>query len=138
MKIVNEFPPNYQLIREVFRNCDEFKPIFSYGDIIYNPYNINVTPDLEVHEEVHMKQQGEDVEGWWNRYLIDKDFRLKQEIEAYGTQFHWVKSKIQNRILVEWSKEKMAQALSGDMYGNLLSYGEAESKIRNYAKSLNK
>ncbi len=135
MKIVNEFPPNFTNIEFVFPNLREHKPIFAYGDTIYNPYEIEVGKDLEIHEEVHSKQQGDDPETWWNKYLTDTEFRLSQEIEAYGTQYAFAKKYV-NRKLSDWLKDKLAKALSGKLYGELLSFQEAESKIRNYAKNI--
>lgn len=135
MKILNKYPPNYSLIQTVFKNCEEFKSIFCYGDTVYNPFEIEVTKDLEVHEEVHQKQQGGDPDGWWMQYLTDPQFRLEQEIAAYGTQYA-LAFKVAPRKISDWVKEKCAQSLSSELYGNLLSYGEAESKIRNYAKNL--
>lgn len=134
MKISIDYPPLYQAIKEVLPNHG--KSIFCHGDTIYNPYNLEITEDLKVHEAVHQKQQGDNPNLWWSNYLSDKDFRLQQEIEAYGTQYAWVKKLDMKWVIKDWMKEKMAQALSGESYGNLISYAEAESKIRNYAKSI--
>lgn len=134
MKIVEEYPPNYNEIFQVFPNLEEHRPIFAYGDTIYNPFKVKVTPDLEVHESTHTKQQGNSPEIWWTKYLFDKHFRLEQEIEAYGEQLRFIQGKVGGK-LYDWVKQKMAEALSGELYGNLLTYGEAESKIRNYAKN---
>jgi hypothetical protein len=136
MKVSNTYPPNYDSILAVFPNLKAHKPIFCYGDTIFNPFNAEITPDLEAHEEVHSKQQGHDPHLWWGRYLTDKEFRLSQEIEAYGTQYALISKLVDDRKLVEWFKEKTAQALSGELYGNLLTYGQAVSKIRNYAKKV--
>lgn len=138
MKISNHPPPNYELILTTFPIAvlKKSKPIFAYGNIIYNPFNVNITKDVEIHEEVHEKQQGGNPDSWWAKYLMDKEFRLSQEIEAYGTQLAFIQKLIDSPSLANWKKEKMAEALSGELYGNLLSYGEAESKIRNYAKHL--
>lgn len=133
MKIKNEYPPNFNMI-QMYLPLGDSKPIFCYGDTIYNPFEQEVTKDLEIHEEVHQKQQGNNIEEWWGRYLAEPEFRLQQEIEAYGTQYAFVKQ-ITHGELREWLKEKMAQALSGEMYGSIISYQKAESAIRNYAKN---
>lgn len=133
MKVENLYPPNIDLIR-----LSDLKPnetiLFCYGDTIYNPNNIKILPDVEYHEAVHIKQQGENKDLWWSRYLTEKQFRLEQEIEAYGEQYKFNKKFIKNNKLLKWRLEKMAQALSSETYGNLLNYFQAESKIRNYAK----
>lgn len=145
MIISEKPPPNFADIKAVFpevdQNLDTIKPIFTWGNTIHNPYKAKITSDLEAHEEVHERQQGMYPEVWWFKYLSDEEFRLEQETEAYGTQYAFVKkqleeSDIPNMKLLEWMKDKMAEALSGQLYGNMLSYGEAESKIRHFAKNL--
>jgi len=137
MKIIKEYPPNMGDIRRTFIAVDNHKPIFAYGNIIYNPHDVKITPDLEAHEQVHCDQQGDYPDVWWFRYLSDRDFRFEQELEAYGTQYAFVKKHINNSKLLDWGLDKMAEALSGELYGNLIGYGEARSKIRNFAKNLN-
>ncbi len=133
MKIVTEFPPNFEIIKLSLGNIEEHTPIFCYGDTIYNPFNIDVTPDLEMHEEVHSQQQGADPATWWHYYLQDRDFRLKQEIEAYGKQYA-LALKIAPRKLSDWVKEKCAQSLSSELYNLGITYHQAESLIRKQAK----
>lgn len=136
MKILEQFPPNYALIKVAFPAIENHKPIFCYGDTIYNPFKITITADLDAHEAVHSNQQGDNPETWWNRYCTDPQFRLEQEIEAYGVQYKFIQDKKIPSKLFEWIKDRMVSALSGGVYGNLLTYGEAESKIRNYAKKI--
>lgn len=135
MKIEKLFPPNFEKLKLAFPEYEKYKPIFCYGDTIYNPFNIEITPDLDIHEQVHSQQQGNDVEGWWNRYIQDEKFRLEQEVAAYGHQYKFLKERIPKRFYI-YGLETMAMALSGEMYGNLVTYGQAESRIRNYAKNL--
>lgn len=135
MKTSNLFPPNYSLILSFFPQCEERKAIFAYGDTIYNPFNVSISPDLEVHESVHAKQQGSNPEVWWIRYCSEPEFRLQQEIEAYGTQYSFVKRNTPNKYS-DWLKEKLAEALSGPLYGSLLSKSSAESKIKRFARSI--
>lgn len=131
LKISRELPPNYRTITDSLG--DVGKALFCYGDTIYNPFNRTITPDLEIHEEVHSKQMGDNPDVWWYNYLTDSDFRLTQELQAYATQYAFVKNIIRGQLL-SWSLKKMAEALSSKAYGNLLSLGEAETKIKNYAK----
>ena len=79
MKIIRDYPPNIEAIRAEF----ELNPrvVFTYGETIYNPGGGKITDDLMVHEETHAKQQGDDPGAWWDRYLVDVDFRLNQEVE---------------------------------------------------------
>ncbi len=136
MKIVESYPPNWQLIKIALPLCERSEPIFSFGGVIYNPFKRVITKDLEVHEGVHEVQQGINPTGWWNQYLTDSAFRLQEEIEAYGVQLAYFKKNANNGKLTEWLWYKMAEALSGETYGNLISLAEAKSKIRNYAKTV--
>lgn len=133
MKISEKYPPNYDEIVQALGKVDG--AVFCYGDTIYNPFKRNITPDIEVHEAVHMKQQGNMPEVWYMKYLYDPKFRLEQEIQAYGEQYAFIKKYMKGDLLA-WGLEKMAQALSGKEYGNLLSYNEAEAKIRLASKNV--
>lgn len=134
MKIVDGYPPNFKAIQEVFTDIEKHKPCFCYGDTIYNPYGIDISPDLEHHESIHTKQQASNPELWWYNYLYKKDFRLSQELEAYGEQYLFVKKHVPNNRLRKWKLEHFAKAVSSELYGNLITYYQAESAIRNYGK----
>ncbi len=137
MKIINEYPPNYAQVVQYLGSVEDSKPFFAYGDTIYNPFKQEITKDFEIHEETHSKQQGGNPHNWWYKYLTEPEFRLEQEIEAYGTQYAYVKT-IANRKITDWLKENFAKALSGPLYGNLLTYHQAESRINRYAKEYEK
>ena len=135
MKIVEKFPPNWTQIQLALKIKD--KPIFCYGDTIYNPYKEEVTPDRHYHEYIHSEQQEKiGIQNWWEQYLTNTDFRLNQELEAYGEQLIWVKKHVTDRKFIQMMLENYADALSSGTYGNMLEYGEAESKLRNYAKKM--
>jgi hypothetical protein len=133
MKIEISYPPNYEEIKKHFPELEDFRPLFCYGDIIYNPFGYEVTKDLIIHENVHSKQQGRDVKGWYDKYFNDPKFRIDQEIPAYGEQFRYIKNnfnyKLQKKFL-----DHICFSLSGEFYGNMVSFQEAEQKIRNYIK----
>lgn len=133
MEIKETYPPNYDQIKEYFPNLQSHQPIFAYGKVIYNPFKVNVTPDLEYHESIHSRQQGEYPDVWWYQYFTDLNFRLEAELEAYCEQYKFALDNGVTGKLKEWIREKIALALSGDLYGNLISYGEADSKLRHYA-----
>lgn len=142
MKISPTFPPNFELIKAAFPAVVDSGSIFCYGDTIFNPYERTITPDLECHEMVHQKQQGDFPDAWWNRYIVDQAFRLEQEIEAYGLQYLFVKQLLQEdqsvrgkAKLLDWFRGKFVEALSGETYGRMISYQEADSKLRHYAKN---
>lgn len=131
MKIINTFPPNIDLICTFLDVPTD--ATFAYGNIIYNPSGKELSQDIIQHEQIHERQQAESPDVWWAKYLSDRDFRLKEETQAYGMQYAFAQQHVKSRKLLEWAKESMALALSGAAYGKLCTYGEAESRIRNYA-----
>lgn len=147
--IEHTFPPNWDIIRAALPHANETHT-FCYGHTIYVPDGHDLLPDIVYHEQIHMRQQGSDPQGWWIRYCTNERFRLSQELEAYGEQYRLVKDRLNEEAdrlahegkrlgagknnLLKWSLERMARALSGEAYGSLLSLPEAESKIRRYAK----
>jgi hypothetical protein len=152
LPVIGGFPPNYDVILMAIPEvADNHAVIFTYDGAIYNPYGKEITQELQIHEAVHVKQQGSDPDGWWIRYLKDKQFRLEQEAEAYGEQYHFAKIAVSmadeaaqkegkhlsagKNNLLKWGLESMALALSGPSYGNLISYGEAEARIRNFGRA---
>lgn len=133
MKILNEFPPNYAEIKKRININEEDLPVFTYSSTIFNPGNQKITPDLIIHEEVHQRQQGSEPEVWWDQYLTDIPFRLEQELMAYAIQFAFIK-KNHSCKGQKYFLEKMAEYLSGPMYGGIITYHEAEARIRRMAK----
>lgn len=151
MPIVVDFPPNFSLIKDALPLASKLYT-YSYAGKIYNPSGNEVMLDRQYHELVHWEQQQEfgDADKWWYEYLINADFRLKMEIEAYGKQYAFAKERIENAVasaseegkrlaagknnLLKFIKEDMARALSGEEYGSLISYGQAETLIHRYGK----
>lgn len=138
IKISNKFPPNWDIISATFPQAEAHKAVFCYGGTLYNPFGSTITPDLEIHEQKHSEQQGENPFEWWYKYCSDHNFRKEQEIEAYGTQVAYAVQKLGKSKLTDWLLDKCAEALSSDLYKIGLSFGEAKSKIRNYSKNVGK
>ena len=132
MQTTNKFPPNYEAIKKAFPAC-EWKACFCYGDTIYNPFQIKLTPDLCEHEEVHSKRQGNNPELWWEKYISDPIFRLDEEIAAFSRQYEVMKPLFTNKGNKAFLTQ-IAKALSSDVYGNIITLQEAESRVRNFAK----
>lgn len=128
MKIVNAFPPNFLLIIEHFPEAKRRGAIFTYGDTVYAPRGVVVTPSLKYHETVHVNQQtaiGPDV--WWRRYIDDVQFRFEQEVEAHRREYQWFASNSpysKNQALHDISSR-----LSGKLYGKLVTQDEAKRRI---------
>ncbi len=150
MPIIVDLPPNFTLIKTALPLASNMHT-YSYDGKIYNPSGAELGADRQYHELVHWEQQQAcgNADKWWYEYLIDPDFRLAQEIEAYGRQYAFAKERIENaqasvakgkrlaagkNNLLKFIKEDMSRALSGQEYGNLIGYSAAESAIQKYGK----
>ena len=136
MQVVKAFPPNYEKVIATFPAVEKMHGVvFTYGDIIYYPYQKKAIADhLIVHERTHSRQQGDNPADWWDRYLIDVDFRLSQELEAYRRQYAYYIAKNHNLNDRAWFIDALAGDLSGAMYGNLVTKLEAMEIIKNLWK----
>lgn len=94
MNIVIAYPPNIAEIRTRFRLPPGAGIIFAYGDTIYNPDGISISPFLLAHEQTHQRQQGCDPAGWWHRYLADLPWRLDQELEAHRVEYRATRGRL--------------------------------------------
>lgn len=133
MKTLRQLPPNIDQIQRHF----DINPrvIFTYGDTIYNPGGGKIDPSLMVHEEVHMLQQGDDPQGWWDKYVTDVQFRLDQEVEAYRTQYKFYlenycmkNGKVRRSRLSKFIR-RVAGDLSSSIYGGIVTYDQAVELI---------
>lgn len=133
MKIVIDFPPNYKAIDDRFHIHNNLV-VFAYGDKIFNPKGLNLQDHIVAHEETHGRQHAAypgGPEAWWNRYLIDNRFLLSQEVEAYATQFKFVRDKYGRQTARDILK-KISHDLSSSIYGHIVSFDEAKSLIKNH------
>lgn len=130
MQILTQFPPNIETIRKRFELEGFPTAIFTYGDTIYNPTGLDISPDLMRHEEIHEKQQQVlGVEQWWDLYLKDDAFRLTQEVEAYQAQYQSIADSPRQyrRIFLT----EIAKNLSSKLYGSIINKDTAKELIKN-------
>ena len=134
--VKHEIPPNWEDIIKHFPIVAEAKDrvVFTYAPYIYVPGGQRLNPDVYVHETIHLKQQGDNPVDWWITYLNDPEFRLSQELEAYGAQLAMFNDS-GNRVF-EYMKDRLAQDLSSEFYRHIIPFGEAASKIRRIARSI--
>lgn len=129
MKIVQDYPPNIEAIKKRFDV--PYEACFTYGDTLYNPHGGAIDEALMKHEETHMRQQKKiGVEKWWEFYLGSRDFRLSQEIEAYQNQYREQKKYYKDRNKLNRYLQRLAQDLSSEMYGKIMTLSEARKVIR--------
>lgn len=127
MKIIHTPPPIFPTLQKKFGVKWDQGIIVTYFPHVY--CKTDISPDLVIHEGVHLTQQEEmGVEAWWDRYLSDPHFRLSQELEAYQVQYRWAIDNM-NRQGRKQLLRKCAKDLSGDIYGRIISYQDAYDKI---------
>lgn len=123
-KISNEIPEIYKKCHEVFGVNWEDGLIITYGDTVYCSSELD--PSLIIHEGVHVKQQKEmGPEKWWDKYFVDKEFRLSQEVEAYKAQIRYIKLNVKDRNTAFKICHKIWQDMVR-MYGGMCTYEEAK------------
>ena len=111
-------------------NPDINKVVVTYGDIYYIPGGWVMPSHLVVHELVHTRQQGNNPDSWWDKYLSDVDFRLFQELEAYKEQYKFICKKLKDRNKQNLFLVDFARILSGPTYGNSITQKEAFERLR--------
>ncbi len=132
---VVDYPPNIEEIYAVFgKENIEGKPvIFAYGDSIYNPTDSHISDDVRAHEYVHLRQHGHTREGaaaWWAKYLVDPEFRLSQESEAYQGQYEYFCRMFKDKNTRARYLTAKAEEFSSALYGNIISFKAAGRVIQ--------
>ena len=124
-----EYPPNFNEIRQFNPPKNAY---FPYYPDIYNPGGKEIPEDIIFHEKCHLAQQTKfpSPDIWWTKWLVDKQFRQEQEVEAFALQVQWIKKHINNKAYKDCLNE-CAENLSRN-YKLGLSKSEAESLIRHY------
>jgi len=98
--------------------------IFVFKDKIFS--NLKEIPyDVVIHERTHLDQQFKiGAKKWIELYITDKEFRLKQELEAYREQLKEVRKTGDREeyahILVECCRN-----ISSPLYGKMITFQEA-------------
>ena len=133
MKILNEKPPIFEEIHAAGMAPTD-NAIYAYGDTIYNPGGREIPDHTIAHEETHCRQQGDNPDAWWGRYLDDQYFRIDQEAEAYAVQFKFICQKIKDRNQRDKILHDMARVLSSPTYGSVIGAQAAYSLIKEKTK----
>ncbi len=91
--IINERPPNFDQIQAAFPKAENPGVLFAYDGNIYNPSGIVIPPALIAHEEVHLnRQRNGGPNSWWDKYLVDSEFRYNEELLAHAAEFKMQRS----------------------------------------------
>lgn len=112
---------DFPFIEEYRKQFDITKyTIFAGGDAIYTDYPL--TPDLLVHELVHLRQQEEiGLKEWVYDFLYTPAKRLEYELEAYREQLQSIKDR-NHRARI---RHESSINLSSSLYGNIINFTDA-------------
>lgn len=127
LKIKEEFPPNYELLKEALNPPEQ--AIFCYGNTIYNPSNRELHLDVIEHESIHSQRQGNTPDAWYAQYLTNEEFRKEEELIAYRHQLKFAETQGITSEIREWLIGNMAEALSRD-YKLDLTTSQAKTLLR--------
>ena len=123
-------PPNFAAIVKRFPAAIKRGTIFTYGKEIYVTDNKDLPRSLIAHEVVHVDQQavmGRDA--WWDRYLLDKEFRFQMELAAHIMEYATL-AQGAGRHERRAGLVKIAKRLSGPLYGNMTTLAKARELIK--------
>jgi hypothetical protein len=130
LKIVVSKPPNWDELNAVFNLEAKRGLLFTYGDTVFNPDGVAISPAIMAHEEVHKDQQGNDIEGWWQRYIVDINFRLNQELEAHRREWKVYKQMVKDRNYRSAYLSYISSRLASSLYGNVVTSKDAKQLIK--------
>ena len=129
IEIIKEKPP-FLLQLQMAGLKPKEDTIFPFSLKIYNPSGKPIPQDIMIHEAIHIRQQGKNPKEWWDRYILDKNFRLGQELLANREQYKFICKLTKDREKRNKALVAMAKNMSGEVYGKIISYQEAFEKIK--------
>lgn len=134
MRVIDGRPPNFDAILKAFPLAGNRGVCIAYGWDLFvigshgNPKA--VSPEiLLAHEPVHALQHEAypgGVELWWDRYMIDADFRFSQELPAHIAEYRYLIDLAHSR---KRTLREIAAKLAAPLYGNMRSAQECERLI---------
>ena len=133
MEVIIDRPPIYDKAAKVFPL--QGREIFAWEDKIYNPGGFKIPTWLIAHEYIHSKQQMDDTghwnaEAWWDRYLVDMEFRFQEELEAHQAEYREFCEHNRDRNKRLQYKRVVAKKLAAPLYGNMITAFDAMRKIK--------
>jgi len=127
--VIRDYPPIYDEILAAFPNITD-DVVFSWGNKIYAPgFASEIPPEIHWHEGVHGYRQGNDIVGWWHRYIDDVEFRLAEEIPAHQKEFQYIYEH-ENRAMRRRMLNMIASKLSSPLYGKMITPTQAKKIIK--------
>lgn len=134
--IVSGRPPNFLKLVAAFPAAKKSSTIFTYAPDIYVSGKPELSPALNVHEHVHLVRQQSYTggpEAWWDRYIVDRIFRLEEELVAHIAEYQHL-IEFGSRDERRKALKVVARRLSSTLYNLNISTKQAERLIQNEKK----
>jgi len=125
MEIVDDKPPIYSQILSRFPAAGKRGVIFAWGDKIFNPSRVKISPHFVAHEEVHGNRQNGNPEAWWARYLEERAFRFDEEIYAHNAELQHLSQHGSTRKIRRGATFEVAGRLASPLYSLGITRKEA-------------
>ncbi len=127
MEIVIAQPPMFDQICAVFPTAANKGVIFTWGKTIFNPSGTHISDELKEHELIHEERQGlfGSIEKWWERYLVDVEFRVAEEMPAHVAEYKTFCKNHRDRNQRAHYLRAVASRLASPLYGNVISFKDA-------------
>lgn len=127
MKISTEKPACWDRLEEAFGVLWESGIVVTWNGVIHTRRGEeSLTPDLIVHEQVHLEQQeGLDPEEFLERFISDKQYRYDLEMEAYTAQVEFLRATIKDPNELFCKIHRICKNLESN-YGGIITYEEAK------------
>lgn len=139
IKIEETFPPNYQQFVDRFPQVKDTPDVlFMYNRTLHNPHKIKLLDHVIIHETVHSYQQNGKPEEWYEYYFNNTEFRMCQEVEAYGMQYAYILEKVKHKNVREGLLFQLVGKLTDPIYEFNLNHMQAELKIKRVAEEKSK
>jgi hypothetical protein len=127
--IVIDVPPLWDEIDAAFKVAGK-SVVFSWGDKIFNPQDVDIPPEIIVHEAVHGERQLSDIVGWWHRYIDEQQFRFDEELLAHQAEYNFLAEQSYNRHMRRTALKHVAQKLASPLYGKMVNKERARAMLR--------
>lgn len=123
------YPPIMDKIEQTFGALRGRAILYAWGEYVFNPMGVLIPKQLMFHEWVHGQRQGKNPEGWWEVYMADTDFRLREEILAHRGEYDAFCMLYKDRNVRSNYLTKVARKLASPLYGSMVSFMQAKKVI---------
>jgi hypothetical protein len=127
------YPPIIDELEKVFGPLKGRGILYAWGSIIFNPMGVPVHGQFIVHEGTHGARQlypGMTIEKWWELYMQEQDFRMKEEMLAHIAEYQAYCILHKDRNLRAIYLDKVARKFVSPLYKFEVTYKDAKEFIR--------